>query len=217
MRTKTLLLTAALVAAGAASSMAQVYSVNAVGYINLSVPKGFSIIGNQLNATPNNQVQYVFGNLPQATTLYVYDNASGHFSINSYDTDFQAWDAPDQVIGPGTGVFILNSGSAYNVTFVGEVPQGTLNTSMGHGFNLVASQVPQGGLLQTGLGYIPSSTGGGDVVYQYVNSTGHYLISSYDSDFASWDVEPTLAVGEGAYIFRGATGAATWSRTFTVN
>src|SRR5947207_10303632 len=45
MRTKTLLLTAALAAAGAASAMAQnVYSVNAVGYANVSVPSGFSMI-----------------------------------------------------------------------------------------------------------------------------------------------------------------------------
>ena len=37
MRTKTLLLTAALTAAGALTSMAQVYSINIVGYINLPV------------------------------------------------------------------------------------------------------------------------------------------------------------------------------------
>src|SRR3954471_3821610 len=77
MRTKTLLLTAALAAVGVSSSMAQVYSVNAVGYINLSIPHGFSIVGNQLNATPNNQVQNVFGTLPQPTTLYVYNNSTG--------------------------------------------------------------------------------------------------------------------------------------------
>src|ERR1700691_3524535 len=42
MRTKTLLLTAALVAAGVASSMAQsnVYSLNIVGYVNIPVTKG---------------------------------------------------------------------------------------------------------------------------------------------------------------------------------
>src|SRR3954468_1352288 len=47
MRTKTLLLTAALAAAGAASAMAQnVYSVNAVGYVNKSVVHGYSIVAN---------------------------------------------------------------------------------------------------------------------------------------------------------------------------
>ena len=46
MRTKTLLLTAALAAAGVVSSMAQVYSVNSVGYVNLTLPNGFSMIAN---------------------------------------------------------------------------------------------------------------------------------------------------------------------------
>src|SRR6478672_7317898 len=47
MRTKTLLLTAALAAVGVSSSMAQVYSVNVVGYVNKSVPKGFYMLANQ--------------------------------------------------------------------------------------------------------------------------------------------------------------------------
>ena len=46
MRTKTLLLTAALSAAGIASSMAQVYSVNAVGYVNTPLVTGFNLISN---------------------------------------------------------------------------------------------------------------------------------------------------------------------------
>ena len=46
MRTKTLLLTAALSAAGIATSMAQVYSANAVGYVNKLIPTGFSMIAN---------------------------------------------------------------------------------------------------------------------------------------------------------------------------
>ena len=46
MRTKTLLLTAALCAAGIATSKAQVYSVNAVGYVNTALVKAFvSAIG----------------------------------------------------------------------------------------------------------------------------------------------------------------------------
>src|SRR5437588_10363094 len=55
MRTKTLLLTAALSAAGVASSMAQgtVFSVNAVGYVNTTVGPKFSLIANPLTASDN--------------------------------------------------------------------------------------------------------------------------------------------------------------------
>jgi len=216
MRTKTLLLTAALAAIGASSSMAQVYSVNAVGYINLSLPKGFSIIANQLNASPDNKVSTVFGNPAGPVTLYTYRNATGDFGINSYDTDFAQWDNPDQIVGPGTGIFALNGGStSLNFTFVGEVPQGTLSTPMNSGYNLVASQVPQSGLLQTDLKYVPAPTG--DVVYRYNNASKSYQIFNYDPDFADWDTQPSVNVGEGVFIFRNGGGAATWTRTFTVN
>jgi hypothetical protein len=57
MRTKTLLLTAALGALSSASLMAQVYSLNAVGYINVSciggTSGGYTLIANQLNTTNN--------------------------------------------------------------------------------------------------------------------------------------------------------------------
>ena len=50
MRTKTLLLSAAALAAGVVTSMAaNTYSVNVVGYINVTVQPGFNIIGNQLD------------------------------------------------------------------------------------------------------------------------------------------------------------------------
>jgi hypothetical protein len=57
MRTKTLLLSAALGALSSASLMAQVYSLNAVGYINVSCLGGasgaYTLIANQLNTTNN--------------------------------------------------------------------------------------------------------------------------------------------------------------------
>jgi len=54
MRTKTLLLSGVVAALTSASLMAQVYSLNAVGYINVTIPPGFSIVANQLNTTNNN-------------------------------------------------------------------------------------------------------------------------------------------------------------------
>jgi len=216
MRTKTLLLTAALAALGASSSMAQVYSVNAVGYINKSIPSGFSIVANQLNASPDNTVGTVFGTPPQDVTLYLFNNASGSYDIISFIGFLGVWDHPEKVVAPGTGVFVYNSGPAYSMTFVGEVPQGTLSTPVAHGFNLVGSQVPQSGKLQTDLKYIPSAGGGGDTVYRFNNAAGNYTINNYIDFLATWDTEPTPDVGEGFFIYRGDT-AAPWTRTFTVN
>ena len=77
MRTKTLLLTAALTAAGVATSMAQVYSVNMVGYINQSIPQGFSMIANQLNASPDNKVTTLLPAPPASTSVFKF-NAAQH-------------------------------------------------------------------------------------------------------------------------------------------
>ena len=64
MRTKTLILAAALTAAGLASSLAQsnVYSLNVVGYVNKTLTGGslFSVVNNPLNTT-NNTLAGIFG------------------------------------------------------------------------------------------------------------------------------------------------------------
>merc|ERR1711898_41638 len=98
MRTKTLLLTAFVGALGFTAAQAQVYSVNAVGYVNKSIPAGFSIVANPLN-NGENKVADVFGANPGSLTVYRFGDAG--FSINSYDADFEEWDNGDDVIAPG--------------------------------------------------------------------------------------------------------------------
>ena len=74
MRTKTLLLTAFVGALGFTAAQAQVYSVNAVGYVNKSIPAGFSIVANPLN-NGENKVADVFGANPGALTVYRFGDA----------------------------------------------------------------------------------------------------------------------------------------------
>src|SRR5438067_1768307 len=69
MRTKTVVLAAALTVAGALGSMAQVYSDNVVGYITLTIPKGFSLIANQLDASPDNTLPTILPSVPENTTV----------------------------------------------------------------------------------------------------------------------------------------------------
>jgi len=208
MRTKTLLITAALSAAGAATAMAQVYSVNAVGYINLSVPVGFSLIANQLDAgTGNNIVSKLFTGVPGGTTLYKF--TGGKYTIDGYDPD-AGWDDPNMTLAPGEGAWILNnSAAAVQVTFVGNVPQGTLTTAVPSGFSIVSSQVPQSAQLDTVLGF---PVVGGDTIYFYRG--GKYVITGYDPD-AGWDTSPVPNVGESFWVSTKA--AKTWTRTFSVN
>lgn len=210
MRTKTLLVTAALGAAGVASAIAQVYSVNAVGYVNLTVKPGFNMIANPLDAgAGNNTVSKVLAGVPDGTTVYKY--VASTYVIDSY-SDLFGWDNPDMEIAPGTGIFLqIPAGADVNLTFVGEVPQGDAsNMALLPGFSIVASKVPQAGKLQTDLKY-PAADG--DTIYTY--AAGAYTIYSF-SDLFGWDPsEPTISVGQAFWSQRVAAG--TWNRNFSVN
>jgi hypothetical protein len=221
MRTKTLLLTAALGIASAASSMAQaVYSVNAVGYVNKSLPVGFSIIANPLNATPNTVAEVMKGGAVPGMAVYKFETVGGYL-VNGYNLPpgggDAEWDDPTQPLAPGEGAFVSNPGpGAVTITFVGEVPQGTLTTPLNAGFTLVGSKVPQEAALQDVLGFPAVS---GDTIYRFRSQTEGYLIHSYQSPPAGgppeWDDQPTIGVAEG--FFSSKAAPASWVRTFSVN
>jgi len=232
MRTKTLLLTAAISAAGILATMAAgVTSVNVVGYINVSVPAGFSFISNQLTG-PDLSVGTLLGKLdksvaPPGTVLYALN--AGSFDANTFAPYYDPTDATTldwDTVGPqtlplGAGFIIYNPGAAFNVTFVGEVAQGSLSTPIAKGFNLVASQVPQTGPIQSALGYSPAP---GDVVYVAENGSlfsAHTYAAYYDptdSTTLNWDDgggEPVVKVGSACLLY--ATAGGSWTRNFTVN
>jgi hypothetical protein len=216
MRTKSLLLTAALIAAGVGVSQAQVYSVNAVGYINVVCKPGYTLIANQL-INSNSTVAGLFPNVPGGTTILKWNGTT--FDINQYDAGFEEWNDPNQVLLPGQAAFFFNPTPAnVTVTFVGDVPQGNLTNAIPPLYSMKSSIVPQAGLLQTQLGYVPSHN---DIVLQFVNTgtpaTSTYKFSTYDEGFGEWDAEPSLAVGEGFFILRNAAGTAQWTRQFSVN
>lgn len=208
MRTKALFLAAVFGVAGLATSFAQVYSVNAVGYVNVSVPaSGFTMICNPLMAA-DNTVAALIPTAPEGTIIYKF--AGGAYEpANVFE--FGEWSAPTQTIAAGEGVFVKSAG-AFTITFVGEVAQqADSNKALAAGFNMTGSKVPQAGLLSTDLGY-PADEG--DVVYQW-NTAGGAWRPAAVYEFGEWSAEPTLAVGEAVFI--NAAGARAWDRNFSVN
>lgn len=217
MRTKTLLLSAAVGAVGLLAADAQVYSVNSVGYVNITIPVGYSMLANPLSA-PNNNLAAVLAVVPDGTTVYRYDTSTAGFLSKTFDSLDGAWlpANPAFSFGPGVGLFIRNTGATpFTLTFVGEVKQGSLSTPLLAGFNIVSSQVPQQGTL-TALSF-PAVDGA--TVYRYVNDGiggGGYVSATYDSLDAAWlPVQPTLKVGEAVWA-RMPSNAA-WVRNFSVN
>lgn len=227
MRTKTLLLTAALAAAGVASSMAQgtVFSVNAVGYVNTTLKKGFNLVANPLNAGADNTIGTLFKSLPFGTQVYRF-NGTG-FDIATYDDIDGKYISNNAAlltaqILPGEGLFVKNNTATdQTVTFVGEVPQGNLSNPIPKGLSIRSSQVPQDGKITTDLGY-PAKPG--DQISKFDSTTGKFVGPWSFDDLVgpngSWTLqgaanEPSVGVGESVFV--RAVAAGTWTRTFNVN
>jgi hypothetical protein len=212
MRTKTLLLTAAIGVASIASTMAQaVYSVNAVGYVNVNIPNGFSLIANPLiQTTPT--LAALIPNPPPGTTVYKYVAGEG-YRVNSFDDLDLVWTPnPNETLDLGGGFFVFNPASQFTVTFVGEVAEGNpLTTVIPVGFSMLSSKVPQAGSASAlGLTGTP-----GDTVYKFSNTSGYAVYSFDDLDLVWVPSEPSFGVAEGFFFFN-PNSQRNWTRSFDV-
>jgi hypothetical protein len=238
MRTKALLLTAALSAAGVATSMAQVYSVNAVGYVNLSIAPGLAIVANPLNGTNNNLntvLPLANDGSQDGVTIYRFNVAAQNYSsaiqwVGGFGW-FSADPAEDYTVNPGEAFFVQNTLSGpLNVTFVGDVPQGSLHNSFAGANNLSlrSSQVPQAAPI--GDPSTPNTLGfpalDGDTLYvfnpatqnykeayQYVGGFGWFSANADDPGAAG----PTIPVATGFFVQGTGPLSRSWDRTFSVN
>ncbi len=224
MRTKALLLTAALGLAGAATSMAQaVYSVNVVGYINLTMKPGFNLVANQLKASPNNKLDTV---LPAAAIesqvlKFANNNYSSDISDGANWLDAASGNPSATTVSPGEGFFFFNPGASdVTATLVGEVTTGNnLTVALPAGFSLVSSIVPQEISLSAANGF-PQVLEAQYLTFNAVTQSYSGLIN----DGAGWldantgdpaDAKP--AVGQGFFIFNPGNTALSWSRSFNPN
>jgi len=211
MRTKTLLVAAAALAVGLSSSMAQVYSQNVVGYVNIPVAANTKVlIANQLNTT-NNTIASLLPSVAPGTQLFKFNAGYTSYTFDEFDL---AW-TPDgnATLNPGEGAFFV-APSATTLTFVGEVLQGSLTNTLPAGVKVLrSSKVPQAGLASTTLG-IPGEPG--DQLFTYAGGFTTYTFDEFD---LAWTPnEPTLSVGQAFFYTKVAGGTASnWVRNFTVN
>lgn len=208
--------------------MAQVYSVNAVGYVNLSFPNaGFYIISNPLN-NGNNQLGTILPNPPDNTLIYKF--AGGAFAEGQQFIAGAGWfnsqGASTETLAPGEGAFIqVPAGGTFPLalTFVGDVPQGTaLTQPLPQGLSLQASQVPiSAGLSTTGNSGMNFPAVDNDLVYFFNGVTQQYAEGIQFIAGAGWfgsagASDPTPAVGQGFFLSRSGP-AGSWTRSFNVN
>lgn len=218
MRTKTLLLTAAVSAAGVASSMAQgtVFSVNAVGYVNTVLTPKFNLIANPLNAA-DNSINALFKNganstIPNGTQVYKF-NGTAFTTLTYDDIDGNFGTGGSATLVPGEGAFVRLNGTAnLTVTFVGEVMQGDLKNAYPKGLSIRSSQVPQEGQI-TAMGF--KGKNGDQIFYYNTTKQGYDTYTFDDIDNAFTGNPPALKVGQA--FFLKAVNAGSWDRTFSVN
>jgi len=211
MRTK-LLLGAAILAAGVASTMAQsnVYSLNVVGYYNLPlVANRYYLLANQLNTT-NNTIGSLLSSGPAGAIFQKYN---GGFSAYVFDDLDLVW-TPDgnATLNPGEGGY-FRSPVATTLTFVGEVMQGSLTNTLPIGNYVVRSSiVPQTGRTSTDLG-VPGEAG--DIEQTFNNGFSAFVFD--DLDLVWTPSEPTNTLGSSFFYRKSPTATQSkWIRNFTV-
>jgi hypothetical protein len=199
-----------------------------VGYINVTVPSGFSMMADQLYSVNQSTAQFVSPLLDSqlldgahnGVELFKYSNANGYTIMIAGSG---AWQGPaaTTTLNPGEAVFIYNPFTTnMTLTFVGQVPQGNLTNTMFQNFNLVSSIVPQSAALDdpAGPALVPNA---GDEVFLYDSINGYqiYVASGTTGVWqhpASLPAAPTPAVGAGFFYYTSKAAGVTWTRTFSV-
>lgn len=238
MRTKSLFAAAACIAAGVLSSQAQsnVYSLNVVGYVNLTLKPGYNLIANQFsNSTA--QINTVLTNivgLPDGSTFFGWDGTLQTFTEAAnyigtppdgpawYNGDFTALVTDEATLGKS--YFVFNSGATdATVTLVGEVPQGTKTQTVPNNYGFLADFVPVSQeIITNGFPVADGSTvfTWDPIAQSYTEALNGIATPPdgpawYNGDFTAI-VPFAPAVGQG-FIYNTTGGSAVWNRNFTVN
>jgi len=243
MRTKLMLAMAAVGAASIATMVAQtnVYSVNAVGYVNIKIEAGKgALIANPLN-NGGNTLNEILPTCADGSSVFIWDTTAqgwnGTFSVFTVTNETDPVNMPgygqgvwdnDFPLPPGTG-FLFNSGAfTYDITntFVGEVPTGSLTNTLVPGLNLISSIVPIGGTVATVTTNLLSLDG--DAVQSWDrNANGYSTTNVIFTGFGvareeggTWGAEGDtvqLDVGESfLYMNTGTEPEYLWIREFTI-
>ena len=192
-------------------AQSNVYSLNVVGYYNVTVAANtYTMIANQLNTT-NNFLSTLIPNGPPFAQFFKFVN--GAWVTSGFDDVDLAWEPTNPSLNPGEAG-LYKSPSAVTLTFVGEVEQGALVNPLPVSQAIArSSMVPQAGKVTTDLGFPGYPF---DQVFKWTGNS--WVASAFDDVDLIWEpTEPTFGVGEGFLVKKAAASTATtWTRNFTV-
>jgi hypothetical protein len=221
MRTKTLLFTAAALAAGLVSSLAQssnVYSVNIVGYVNQTIPLGYSVYASPLKVNSTNGAEQVLTSLAAGDQLLLWNG--GGFNVDLFlgagtwfdGVSFNPINTPN--LPSGSGFFYQNnSGSVETNTYVGEVVLSN-SVALPTGYQLVGSSVAIGGNLENTNLNLPLQAGDQILLW----NGGGYNVALFLGAGTWFDgvtfnpiAIPTVNVGQGFFYQNNSGAPSTWT------
>ena len=231
MRTKTLIIAVAALAAGILTSSAQTYSQNIVGYVNQVLP-----VGNTLIAIPVNTTNIATIDAGQALSCLqggdsvIIWNGGGWsaYSFVNYGPGY-TWQAPDgsysdtaPQLAIGTAFFYSNGQSLPETnTFAGTVIL-SQSPSLVVGYSVVASAPPIAGALDSANFSMPLQSGdgiilwngGGYSTYAFVNYGPGYTWQAPDGSYS--DTAPSVSVGQGFFYSNGQASPEVWTQNLVV-
>jgi hypothetical protein len=183
-------------------------SIRSVGFIRVTIPVGFSLIANPLQAS-DNSVAALFPEVPDGATIYKYAGNPPLFSINTYE---RGWAQPQETLNPGEGAFFFNPGpEPLVITFFGELLQGVLANPIPQGLSLRSSMVPIAGPIDTTLGFPVED---GDTVYRFRRTPNPNGYSIHTYGWGQWDTRPYIEIGEAFFVNKIAP--VVWVKTFSI-
>lgn len=178
-------------------------SDNVVGYINLNLRPGWSLLARQL-FDGEEVVGSSFKAGSPGMTVLIGDTTGWRVS-NQLD----GWSDPNLPLQPGAAAFVFNPNTnGLSVTFVGEVRSGTTIVEIPAGRSLVSSVVPQQMVPGPDFGL---SLEPGSIVRRW---TGEDFVA-YPFQPGWGGNPPVIPVGEGFVL--DLPNALTWGRTFEIN
>ena len=184
------------------------YSDNIVGYRLLDVPTGKSLLSNPL-ANGDNTLPTLLPGGPAKLTVSTWDSDSASWKASTFG---DAWSDAGLVVAPGQAALFENkSVDRVTLTFVGEVVQGSLSTTVPSGESYHAATLPIAGGLATNFGF---PTANGLQVSLLDNATGDWTTHTF-SDGTWSPSEPSLAAAQGFRVT--AAGALSWDRDISLN
>jgi hypothetical protein len=221
MRTKTLLIAAAALAVGVASSMAQTYSQNIVGYVNTPILTGYNLLVAPVSPNTTNNAEAVLPSLASGDVVLVWNG--GGYNVDYfngpndwYDVNFNPISQP--ALLPGEGFFYQNNtGSPKTNTFVGTV-QLSNTVALATGYGLVGSTAPIGASIESTNFNIPFASG--DVVLVW--NGGGYNVDYFNGPADWYDVNfnpiavPTLSLSQGFFYQNNTGSPKNWTENVVI-